>query len=1225
MSKRYEVYKRPDTTTPFSSDTISSTSFQITFLSNSSTTTDDVYLIKYIDDDDCEATMDEFKVLKRAPACTCDDLRVGSSPDAIAASGGSAVVTWKFTGSCDSDNVLVTPSVPISATSWCHVTTGSTGGNKVFNISADTYPYSADVTDRSAIVTPLLGESKTPCTSGEFTVTQSAPEPPTPTVAYYLYGNFEVSCDGYNPNVQEMEQRLPYSAFTSNGTFISASTTEDTVDMGYSSIIGCYDGVDERVIRNSVTGATLEDAVPGIVQLTGSCDCSYTITYRLNYTSTSITATIVSIAGDANFDQSEMSKWVEFSPTGDDESPTCGQCDIQTASLSEIVNWKVGDVIYQCSDSSMCAYTGLTITNNIDHLSIIQEAPTPTCDCDGISLVATNPYTFDATGGTITAATVTSPCTVSDFTLEDVPSWITTGESGNDITLTAPNNEGDAKDSATINFKVNGSTTSCTSLTVSQEAKATTACTCSDFSASTNSLSFGAGADYSDVTFSKTGTCTGNLTSLTPSTNDSWITTGYTASTGVLRVSAGPNFDKCSGKTGSITVSYNGNPCNDLTITVEQSRVPCDCNAVNFSSTSTIGADGGNATFGNVATQGCGCQVSFVSSDDSWLTASVTSSGLTATATQPTQSQRTGTITVYVNGNECGTCTVTQSAPEPVAQYTFTVYSDVEGATVTWKNGGTTVSTGVITGGVCQYTTGSYNSLDVNLSKNDLPFENNDAQCSADRWVLITNANPYVTINGVEWATKNLGQNSITGIGSTYKWGATTSCPNGPAWDSGYDITTDRSNHDIAYIQTSGRYAMPTFDQISSFMGLNVIGTSLTINGVEGGIFVDNNNGNSIYMPSGKYWSTYRVPDAGDVEYLEINEGTQGGGNDSIEDCYYIRPVLVPCSCADFTVGDINGIQAAGGNVKIATYEMPCGGEVVLIRPDVVIEHVTSTSNGEIYADIKQNTTTTTRTIPVEARFIGETVDCTKVAYFTQLSICDEFTVTGKDSIYSIRGTSVLIGTYTETTVAGTYSADSSGIGWIDNVSCSDGKIWADVSKNTSTDARTASLPVTFTANDGGACTKNASITQLGSSPYTSATVICDVGDVCSDYFECVDVIITKGALPSDGPVTYEGLTGDSTHYDTEKYGVYNWIGCGQIITTDELESLLDGTADEHDFLYCYVYDDNGHLVDEDYHVYTLIPCGADQECSKFTSGADTTIAEMYNRLISGLQVFIHW
>ena len=174
MSKRYEVYKNQDTT-PFSSDTISSTSFQITFPSNTSTTTDDEYLIKYIDDEGCEATMESFKVLKRAPACTCDNLRVGSSPDAIAASGGSAVVSWKFDEGCTS--VSVTPSIPASATSWCHVTTG----DGVFNITVDNYPYSADVTDRSAIVTPLLGESRVPCTSGEFTVTQSAPEPPTPT------------------------------------------------------------------------------------------------------------------------------------------------------------------------------------------------------------------------------------------------------------------------------------------------------------------------------------------------------------------------------------------------------------------------------------------------------------------------------------------------------------------------------------------------------------------------------------------------------------------------------------------------------------------------------------------------------------------------------------------------------------------------------------------------------------------------------------------------------------------------------------------------------------------------------------------------------------------------------------------------------------------------------------------------------------------------------------
>jgi hypothetical protein len=236
-----------------------------------------------------------------------------------------------------------------------------------------------------------------------------------------------------------------------------------------------------------------------------------------------------------------------------------------------------------------------------------------------------------------------------------------------------PQNSTTANIEYTVTYTDNAGNTSTSTYTVysgSTCQPSPTACTCSGFSASKRSVSFGSGADSSTVMFSKTGDCTGSLTGLTASRGSyDWITVDFNSSHDTLTISVSENMDTTTGRTGSITISYNGSPCNNLTITVEQSRVLCDCNAVSFSSTATIGADGGNATFGNVATQGCGRQVTFASSDDSWLTASVTSSGLTATATA-TQSQRTGTITVYVNGNPCGTCTMTQSAPTPTCSVT---------------------------------------------------------------------------------------------------------------------------------------------------------------------------------------------------------------------------------------------------------------------------------------------------------------------------------------------------------------------------------------------------------------------------------------------------------------------------------------------------------------------------------------------------------------------------
>lgn len=103
---------------------------------------------------------------------------------------------------------------------------------------------------------------------------------------------------------------------------------------------------------------------------------------------------------------------------------------------------------------------------------------------------------------------------------------------------------------------------------------------------------------------------------------------------------------------------------------------------------------------------------------------------------------------VTFNNNGTGTCapnsTVTINRYVPSTVYAFTVFSDVEGASVTWRNASTSqiVGTGTISNGTHVLMLGSNNTLTCTLSKSGVMFDgNNGKTCAAGGGIRI---NRYV-------------------------------------------------------------------------------------------------------------------------------------------------------------------------------------------------------------------------------------------------------------------------------------------------------------------------------------------------------------------------------------------------------------------------------------------------------------------------------------------------
>ena len=259
-----------------------------------------------------------------------------------------------------------------------------------------------------------------------------------------------------------------------------------------------------------------------------------------------------------------------------------------------------------------------------------------------------------------------------------------TAETNGNISMYADTNT-DPERSTSVEVSMNGS--GCTTFNVTQEA-GEQPCTCDDFSASTDSLSFGAGADSSTVTFSKTGDCTGNLTSLTPSTNDSWITPTFNSSHDTLTISVSENTDTTTGRTGHTVVSYGD--CNVVNIEVQQAKatpVACTCEDISIHENALIFEQSGHTNYEEDyyeiylvdAQSECKNSVTVNTNGADWLTVVTYETDdavywIPIVEANNTYFSRKANVTISINGVECGSVKVIQDPKCEDKTYNDTIY-----------------------------------------------------------------------------------------------------------------------------------------------------------------------------------------------------------------------------------------------------------------------------------------------------------------------------------------------------------------------------------------------------------------------------------------------------------------------------------------------------------------------------------------------------------------------
>lgn len=206
----------------------------------------------------------------------------------------------------------------------------------------------------------------------------------------------------------------------------------------------------------------------------------------------------------------------------------------------------------------------------------------------------------------------------------------------------------------------------------------------------------------------------------------------------------------------------------------------------------------------------------------------------------------------------------------------------------------------------------------VNTSSNNyVPSE-----YSSSKAVTNTNSKQkgWVLINGVRWATRNVGAPgtfvaSPESAGMFYQWNSKAAWPAtgevsgwNSNWNGGYSNPSALDTWSKINDPSPAGYHIPTKAQIESLLDATKVAiTQITQNGVLGRKFTDKKNGNSIFLPalgfrslgflfdagsSGNYWSA-TVIGADNAYYLRFNSliVVAWGDADVRQSGHSIRPV----------------------------------------------------------------------------------------------------------------------------------------------------------------------------------------------------------------------------------------------------------------------------------------------------------------------------------------------
>ncbi len=141
----------------------------------------------------------------------------------------------------------------------------------------------------------------------------------------------------------------------------------------------------------------------------------------------------------------------------------------------------------------------------------------------------------------------------------------------------------------------------------------------------------------------------------------------------------------------------------------------------------------------------------------------------------------------------------------------------------------------------------------------------------------------YVEINGVKWATCNIGATAPEGYGDYFAWGATY--PQAKYEYSDYRESSLGGNlsdaNDVASLKLGSEWHMPTLDEIEKLLDTDKVTWSswTTENGVNGYWVSDKvNEEQKIFLPAAGYWCDVELCDAGDLGIYWVTEyGTNSG------------------------------------------------------------------------------------------------------------------------------------------------------------------------------------------------------------------------------------------------------------------------------------------------------------------------------------------------------------
>lgn len=514
--------------------------------------------VKFSDNTECPNQNISFTQTHKTSTCSCDDFSLGGNPSDWEYNDTSSKDVTVTSSSCIS-NIAVTDSTHFSASVGSGKITITPKGE---NDSDD--PYEETIT----VSYEANGSS---CPVKTINVRQNTQNCVPTSCTCYIVGNATAATTASSSDTSA-EVVWSYTAVTvsKSNTCKTTSAVTETSTSSTTVTFPTNDTCGEETRNGTFTWgghkACGENACSDsdvtveweVKQAKGKpdsecteCTCDYitisntavTIGSKANDT-TSVAYTLGECSG--TWSATTTSDWLEVT--------SVGSGNINLKALSTNTSSTRTATVTVTLNGSACGGKTITVTQNVQN-----------CDCSDFTITELPNRTINATGGTISAFTVTQTgtCKPGNTTVTVNNPKFTTGITGDYITISANANDSYENVNGTVTVQVNGESTCTSSTTVTLKGKD---CLCSDLSVSTTSVTITAGSSDT-VTITPSCTTLGNITVADgtiaeASRSDNTITiTGKKSGTTTVTLEYTASGTSCT-KTINVTVT-----CPNYTIT----------------------------------------------------------------------------------------------------------------------------------------------------------------------------------------------------------------------------------------------------------------------------------------------------------------------------------------------------------------------------------------------------------------------------------------------------------------------------------------------------------------------------------------------------------------------------------------------------------------------------------------------------------------------------------